>query len=73
MKGSFDQSGNNYEWWAGKASPDADENWCVHCRSGDWGVTKYLQNEPSEQQAEGLAKQLTGHVENLQLQTESAI
>ncbi len=40
MKGSFEKSGTKYEWWAGPASPDADEDWCVHCRSGDWGVTR---------------------------------
>ena len=66
MKGTFEQAGNHYEWWAGKASPDADEDWCVHCRSGEWGVTQYLSSEPSEQDAERYAQQLTDHVNRLQ-------
>ncbi len=66
MKGTIDKAGNQYEWWAGPANPDAEEDYCVHCRRGDWGVTEYLASKPSEQDAEKSAQQLIDHVDRLQ-------
>ena len=65
MKGNFERSGKQYEWWAGQSNPDAKEDWCVHCRSGDWGVTQYLSAKPSEQSAEKHAKEIADHVDRL--------
>ena len=67
MEGKFTKSGKNYEWWAGRANPEADEDYCVHCRRGDWGVTQYLATEPSQKEAEELANGLTTQVENVQI------
>ncbi len=66
MKGTIDKAGNQYEWWAGPSNPDAEEDYCVHCRRGDWGVTEYLASKPSEQDAEKTAQQLIDHVDRLQ-------
>lgn len=65
MDGKFETSGNSYEWWAGPANPDAEEDYCVHCRRGDWGVTQYISNNPDKQEAEKIAKNLAPHVDRL--------
>lgn len=65
MKGTFTENGNNYEWWAGPASPDANEDYCIHCRRGDWGVTQYVAREPAQNDAEAKARKLVGRVDQL--------
>lgn len=66
MDGSFSKNNNEYEYWAGPANPDAEEDYCVHCRRGDWGVTQYIAQKPSAEQAEQLAMALAPHVDALQ-------
>lgn len=65
MNGTFTEGGNDYEWWAGPASPEANEDFCVHCRRGDWGVTQYVASEPGQSDAEATARKLVPHVERL--------
>jgi hypothetical protein len=69
MNGQFETDGKNYEWWAGPASPDAEEDYCVHCRRGDWGVTKYVESSPSQSTAEQTARTLASQVDTLSRST----
>lgn len=65
MNGTITENGNKYEWWAGPASPDAKEDYCVHCRRGDWGVTQYVASEPKQTDAEATARKLVPFVDQL--------
>lgn len=65
MEGKFEHAGNSYEWWAGSASPDAEEDYCVHTRKGDWGVTRYVSTEPDEGEAKKIAKKLAEIVDRM--------
>ncbi len=65
MKGHIEQNGTRYEWWAGKASPEAEGEYCVHCRNGDYGVTRYYDNEPDQNEAETTARKLIPVVRQL--------
>lgn len=66
MKGSFEHSDKNYEWWAGPADDDASVDYCVHCRHGEWGVTRYMDSSPSESEARRIARDLVPHIDRLQ-------
>lgn len=36
-----DYDSNTCQWWAGNASPQANDEYCVHCRRNHMGVTRY--------------------------------
>lgn len=66
MQGKIEQAGKSYEWWAGKANPDAEGgDFCVHCRQGEYGVTRYFDREPDKAQAERAARELAPAVDKL--------
>ncbi len=65
MKGQIEHNGERYDWWAGKASPDAESDFCVHCRKGDYGVTRYYDYEPDSKEAEITARKLIPMVRDL--------
>lgn len=65
MNGQIEQNGESYEWWAGKASPETDHEYCVHCYRGDYGVTRYYDYEPDQNEAETTARKLAPMVQQL--------
>lgn len=65
MEGTLQQQGKEYWWWAGPANDGAKEGYCVHCRSSDFGVTKYIENEPDEHSAKQTAQELIAKVDSL--------
>jgi hypothetical protein len=65
MEGTIQNSGRKYWWWAGPANDGAREGFCVHCRNATFGVTKYVDAEPSEQEARGTAESLIPKVDAL--------
>lgn len=65
MRGKFDHSDHTYEWWAGNASPGAEDEYCVHCRRNHVGVTRYTDKKLSQAEAEQIARDLAPAVERL--------
>ncbi len=65
MEGKFNQGSNEYEWWAGKASKDANSRYCVHCFRGDHGVTLYMDENPVQASAEKTAQKLVPFVDQM--------
>jgi len=73
MKGisdSFEHAGKTYSWWAGHS--DHQKEYCVHCRHEDYGLTRYLQDQPADEEAEELAKGLAPHVEGIKANASAA-
>ena len=65
MDGKFKQGSNEYEWWAGKASEDANSRYCVHCFREDHGATLYMDEKPDQATAENTAKKLVSTVDQM--------
>jgi hypothetical protein len=65
MEGTIEQSGNTYWWWAGPANEGAAEGYCIHCRGDTYGVTQYVDAEPSEAQARSTAEALIPKVQQI--------
>lgn len=65
MKGEFNWGGHAYRWWAGESNPDASVGYCVHVWRDNVGVTKYVDYELSQQEAESTAEVIAPHVEAL--------
>lgn len=65
MNGTIDQGNQTYWWWAGPANDGAEEDYCVHCRGKTFGVTQYMDTEPSESDAQEIATHLIPKVNNL--------
>jgi hypothetical protein len=63
MTGSVDHGGSTYSWWAG--SSDRESEWVVHCRQEMYGVSRYLQGTPSEDEAQQVAEALAPLVASL--------
>lgn len=63
MTGEFEHGGQKYSWWAG--SSDQPSEWCVHCRDGVYGVTRYRQGAPDQAEARELAEGLAPLVQRL--------
>ena len=58
MDGTISVAGKEYWWWSGPANDGAKEDYCVHCRGGEYGVTKYMDTEPDEAMSERVANEL---------------
>ena len=65
MDGKFSQSGNDYQWWAGKSDEDVNKDFCVHCRREKYGITQYMSDDVSDTEAEAIAKTLAPMIERL--------
>lgn len=61
MTGQVEHAGKTFSWWAGSA--DHEGEWCVHCRHESYGLSQYLQDQPSEDEAQQLAQRLAPLVE----------
>lgn len=66
MEGTIKAQGNEYWWWAGAANQGAREGYCVHCRNETYGVTRYMDSEPSPSEARETAESLIPKVSQLQ-------
>lgn len=65
MEGKIEHNGNTYWWWSGPANEGAAEDYCIHCRGDTYGVTQYVDAEPSETQARSTAEALIPKIQQI--------
>lgn len=65
MNGTIEKNGNTYWWWAGPANTGAKEDFCVHCRGTTFGVTEYMDSDPTESDARAIAERLVPKVDSV--------